>query len=230
MKTKPTPCDLTSCLLCKNSPEGLRSLIGANRQMHTFKKKDVIFSEGSPVNGVYFVYEGTVKIHKAWGPNKELILNFARKGDMIGYRALGDDQILPITATALEKVTICFMTLPFFELFIQSNQSLTYALMKFFANALQEAEKRMRNLALMDVKGRVAETLLMLDRKFGRDEMGLINVVLTRQDMAAYAGTTYETFIRTLNELNAGGLIQQVDKRLAILDEVQLTTLTYTSF
>ncbi|GAB4039345.1 Crp/Fnr family transcriptional regulator [Spirosoma gilvum] len=230
MKTQPTPCDLTCCLLCQNSKEGWLSLIGANRQMLRFKKKEVIFSEGSPVKGVYFVYEGTVKIHKAWGPHKELILNFARKGEMIGYRALGDDQILPITATALEEVTICFMTLPFFELFIQSNQTLTYALMKFFANALQDAEKRMRNLALMDVKGRVAETLLMLDRKFGRDETGQINVLLTRQDMAAYAGTTYETFIRTLNELTATGLIQQVDKRLAILDEVQLTTLTYTGF
>ncbi|MCX6218638.1 Crp/Fnr family transcriptional regulator [Spirosoma sp.] len=228
MKPKPTSCDLSCCLLCKSSQKEWLSLIGTNRQMLSFKKKDVIFSEGSPVAGVYFVYSGTVKIHKAWGSNKELVLNFARKGDMIGYRALGNDQILPITATALDEVTICFMTLPFFELFIQSNQPLTYALMKFYANALQEAEKRMRNLALMDVKGRVAETLLMLQSKFGQDEEGRINIALTRQDMAAYAGTTYETFIRMLHELTTAGLIQPVDKRLIILDEAQLSTLLNT--
>ena len=174
------------------------------------------------------MYAGTVKIHKAWGPQKELILNFARKGEMIGYRALGNDQILPITATALDDVTVCFVALPFFELSLQSNHALTYALMKFYANTLQDAEKRMRNLALMDVKGRVADTLLMLHRKFGADENGLIDMTLTRQDMAAYAGTTYETFFRTLNDLKTDGLIRQTNKTLAILDVAKLSTLADT--
>ncbi|GAB3759060.1 Crp/Fnr family transcriptional regulator [Spirosoma pomorum] len=113
----------------------------------------------------------------------------------------------------------------FFELFVQAHQQLTYALMKFYANALQEAEKRMRNLALMDVKGQVAETLLMLQHKFGLDVTGSINVVLTRQAMAAYAGTTYESFIRTLNELVGAGLIKQVDKRVSMLDVKALAAL-----
>ncbi|WP_026308939.1 Crp/Fnr family transcriptional regulator [Spirosoma spitsbergense] len=228
MKTNKTPCDLSSCLLCRNSLAGWLPLIDGNRQMLSFKKKEVIFSEGSQVAGVYFVYEGTVKIHKAWSQQKELILKFARKGDMIGYRALGNDQILPITATALDDVTLCFVALPFFELSLQSNHSLTYALMRFYANALQEAEKRMRNLALMDVKGRVAETLLMLQHKFGADETGQIVMNLTRQDMAAYAGTTYETFFRTLNELRTEGLIQQTDKSLILLDAGKLAILTHT--
>ncbi|OJW77833.1 MULTISPECIES: Crp/Fnr family transcriptional regulator [unclassified Spirosoma] len=228
MKITKTSCDLSSCLLCKNSVAGWLPLIDANRQMLSFKKKEVIFSEGSLVAGVYFVYKGTVKIHKAWSPQKELILSFARKGDMIGYRALGNDQILPITATALDDVTLCFVALPFFELSLQSSHPLTYALMRFYANALQEAEKRMRNLALMDVKGRVAETLLMLHHKFGADEMGQIAMNLTRQVMAAYAGTTYETFFRMLNELKAEGLIQQTDESLILLDAEKLATLTHT--
>ncbi|WP_461148236.1 Crp/Fnr family transcriptional regulator [Spirosoma pulveris] len=227
MKSQKISCDLSTCLLCKHSQAGWRPLIGSNRQMLFFKKKEVIFSEGSQVAGVYFVYAGTVKIHQAWGPQKELILNFARQGEMIGYRALGNDQILPITATALDDVTICFLPMPFFNLSLQSNHQLTYELMKFYANALQEAEKRMRNLALMEVKGRVAETLLMLHRKFGTDETGRINMALSRQDMASFAGTTYETFFRMLNQLKADKLIQQTDKGLTILDEATLTVLTY---
>jgi CRP/FNR family transcriptional regulator len=229
MKTNKTSCDLRRCLFCKNSQDGWLPVIAANRQMLSFKKKEVIFSAGSQAAGVYFVYEGVVKIHQPWGGHKELILNFAGSGDMLGYRALGNDQILPVTATALDDVTICFVPMSFFELFVQSHHQLTYALMKFYANALQEAEKRMRNLALMEVKGRVAETLLMLQQKFGLDVTGSINVVLTRQDMAAYAGTTYESFIRTLNELAVAGLIKQVDKRVEILDVNSLAALVNTT-
>ena len=79
-----------------------------------------------------------------------------------------------------------------------------------------------------DVKGRVAETLLMLHHKFGADEMGQIAMNLTRQVMAAYAGTTYETFFRMLNELKAEGLIQQTDESLILLDAEKLATLTHT--
>ena len=50
------------------------------------RKGKTIFKEGDPVEGIYFMYTGWVKIHKEWTHPKELILRFAGAGEIIGHR------------------------------------------------------------------------------------------------------------------------------------------------
>lgn len=219
-------CDLRSCFLCKNSLPGWLSAIETHKENLNFKKGNLVFEEGGLVQGIYFLYSGRAKVHTRWGNEKQLILNFAKKGDMIGYRGLGKEKVYPVSATALENVTVCFIELTFFETMLEANHQLTYALMKFYANELQEAEKRMRNLAHMEVKGRVAETLLALKKQFGQNENGYINSTLSRQDMASFSGTTYETFFRTIKELKHKKLIKLQGKEIAVVKEEKLMLLT----
>ena len=225
MKKSKDCCDLKSCFLCTRCLPGWLSAIGAHRENRHYKKGEVVFAEGAAVMGMFFLYRGKVKVHKRWGNDKQLILHFAKEGDMIGYRGLGNDMVYPVTASALEDVIVCFIDMSFFETTLQVNQQLTYDLMKFYANELQAAEVRMRNLAHMDVKGRIAETLLMLKRKFGTDKTGAINIKLTKQDMASYSGTVYETFFRMLNELVTDKLLRQSGKAITILKEAKLEQL-----
>jgi len=206
-------------------PEWLPA-ISANRQNRKFKKGSLIFAEGAPVEGIFFIYSGKVKVHKQWGLDKQLIVRFAKNGDMIGYRGLGNEKVYPVSATALEDVVVCFIDIPFFEATLQVNHKLTYELMKFYANELQEAERRMRNLAHMEVKGRIAETLLMLKKIFGNNKSGFIDITLTKQDMASYSGTTYETCSRMLSELVNDKIIKVAGKTLAILKEKRLEEIT----
>ena len=225
MKTLTGKCDLKSCFLCRNSLEGWLPPIEAHKQNFHFRKGESIFEEGGEVNGIYFLYTGKVKVHKQWGADKELILKFAKPGDMIGYRGLGNTKLYPVTATTLEPVTVCFIDLGFFESTLQVNHQLTYQLMKFYANELQDAEKRMRNLAHMEVKGRLAETLLLLKERFGQDKDGHINISLSRQDIASFTGTTYETLFRTMTDLVKQKIIRLVGKRITILKEQKLVEL-----
>jgi CRP/FNR family transcriptional regulator len=83
----------------------------------------------------------------------------------------------------------------------------------------------MRNLAHMEVKGRVAETLLLLKKRFGQNRDGFLNITLTRQDMASFAGTTYETVFRVMSDLVADKLIKVSGKKTGILKEAQLLAL-----
>jgi CRP-like cAMP-binding protein len=226
MKKASYSCDMKSCFLCTRCLPASLPAISSNKQNLHIKKGELIFEEGAEVNGIYFLYQGIVKVHKRWGAEKQLILYFAKAGDMIGYRGLGNDRRYPVTATALEDVIVCFVDISFFEATLKLNHELTYSLMQFFANELQLAEQRMRNLALMEVKGRVAETLLMLKRQFGLNNAGCINVSLSRQDMASYSGTTYETFIRMLNGLVKEGTVAMSGKNIEIIEEGQLVELT----
>jgi len=179
----------------------------------------MIFEEGSEVRGIYFVYEGIVKVHKHWGEEKELILRFAKEGNIIGHRGLGKDLVYPVSGTAIEPTTVCFVDLDFFKATLKTNYDFLYELMQFFANELKDSERNMRNLAHMSVKGRIAQALLTLEEKFGSTQDGFINLSVSRQDLASFAGTTYETVFRVLNELIAENAISTEGKVIKITDK-----------
>ncbi|MBC9932293.1 Crp/Fnr family transcriptional regulator [Chitinophaga qingshengii] len=214
-------CDLKTCFLCQHAiPEWL-SAVAANRRHQAFKKGEMLFREGEPATGIYFLYDGKVKVHKQWGPEKELIIRLAKKGDILGHRGFGSDQRLyPVSATALEDGTYCYVNNAFFEASLKVNPALTYRLMQFYAAELQEAEKKMRNLVHMDVKSRLADALLEISRVYG-DKQFTIN----RQDLASLAGATYETIYRTLQDFTQQGLIEAEGKSITILQEKKLRQL-----
>ncbi|RZK67826.1 MAG: helix-turn-helix domain-containing protein, partial [Pedobacter sp.] len=76
------------------------------------------------------------------------------------------------------------------------------------------------------VKGRLAVAILSLKEQFGLNSEGFLNLALSRQDLAAYTGATYETVFRTMNELLAEKLIHVKDKMIGILDETKLLDLS----
>lgn len=223
MKKNKTDCDLKSCFLCRQcSPEWLPAL-HAHRKSFQVAKGKTIFREGDTITGIWFIYKGTFKVHKQWGSDKELIVRLARDGEIVGHRGMGGDNFYPVSATALEPSDVCFVDIEFFLATLKVNPQFMFELMMFFASELKESEKRMRNLAHMPVIGRVANALLNLRQKFGTDQMGNIDINLSRQDLASYAGTTYETVFRILNEMVADNTVRIDGKCIAVTDEVKLT-------
>ena len=226
MKNNKNNCDLKSCFLCTLCFKEWIPAIDGHRQTIPVKKGEVIFEEGDAVKGIYFVYGGKVKVHKKWGNDKELILRIANKGAILGHRGLGHNNVYPISATALEPSSVCFINLDFFHSTLKVNPHLTYELMMFFADELQESENNMRNLAHMPVKGRIAQALLTLHQKFGSTKESGIDILLSRQDLASLAGTTYETVFRCMNELTEEGIIAVTNKKIAIINMEKLVLLT----
>ncbi|MHA4807659.1 Crp/Fnr family transcriptional regulator [Flavitalea flava] len=226
MKKDNHDCDLKSCFLCQQClPEWIPAIAANKKNLH-FKKGESIFTEGDIVAGIYFVYGGKVKVHKKWGSEKELIIRFAKKGDIFGHRGLGHETLYPVSATALEPVNVCFIDLAFFQATLKVNYAFIYQLLLFFADELQESEKKMRNLAHMQVKGRIAQALLALKDKFGLTKEGIIDLSLSRQDLASFAGTTYETVFRIINEFAQDQVISVDGKKISIRDEGRLVKYT----
>ena len=222
MKVKKLKCDLATCSMCKScKPEWLKA-IDVNRKLIHYNKGESIFQEGDTVNGMYFIFSGLVKVHKKWSDNKELILRFAKVGAIVGHRGLGGDTIYPVSATALAASDICFVDLDFFMATLKVNPDYLFDLMMFFAAELKDSEKRMRNIAHMNTKGRIGQSLITLQDKFGTDADGFINIEISRQDLASYTGTTYETLFKIMNELAEENAIHIDSKRTKLLDNPKL--------
>lgn len=227
MKQNKKSCDLQSCIFCKQSSKEWLPAIDANRKNLHFKKGELLFREGELMTGMFFVYSGLVKIHTRWSDEKELILRIAADGDIVGHRGLGTDNIYPASATVLESSDICYVDLEFFTASLKVNPGFLYQLMMFFASELKESEKRMRNLAHMPVKGRIANMLIFLKKKFGVTADGYIDTALSRQDMAAYVGTTYESFFRVIKEMEEENVIRVDSKHIMIMAEEALVRIAY---
>jgi len=201
-------CDLTRCFLCRHCMPEWRQVTAERKKTLLFKKGKALFTEGEAVKGVYLLYSGVVKIHAPWADGRELIIRFAREGEIAGYRGLSGEAVYPVSATALEDTVACFIDHDLFDLSLRANSSLTYTMMHLYAADLQKAEKRLRDLTHREVKGRVAWALLDILEGSGTAPDGTLALKLTRQDLAAYAGTTYETVFKLFAELTAAGVIR----------------------
>ena len=215
-------CDPSICFLCKYCIAEWRPSIQQFKNTIRLKKGEQLFKEGDVVNGIYFLKNGKLKVHKSWEKDRQMVIRFAKEGDIIGHRGLGNDAVYPVTATALEDVTACFVETVFFLRSLQLNPDFALQVMIFYADELQDAEKRIRDLALMDVRGRIADTFLMLHKRFGVDREGFIDITLTKQDIASFAGTIYETFFKITDELVKQKIILYSGKRLKILKPSKL--------
>ena len=215
-------CDLKSCFLCKNCIPAWKEVIGLKKTTITVKKGKEVFREGDPVQGIYLVNEGSVKITKGWGDQRELILRFARSGDVFGLRGLRSDAVYPISATAIEDSKVCFVDNLLLETILNTNASVTYQLMNLYAAELQRAEKKMSDLVHRDVKARIAMALFEIAEVFGINAEGFIALPLARQDIASLAGTTYETVFKFFIELTDQQVLSTSGKSIKIEDAKRL--------
>jgi len=225
MKNNRYECDLKSCLLCRLCLHDWLPAIAAHKTNIFIKKGQQVFNEGDPVTGIYFIYLGKVKVHKRWDNEKELIIRFAQHGEILGHTGLGNEAVYPVSATALEPVVVCYISMRFFDTTLNVNVALTHKLMKFFAAELQESEKRMRNLVHMPVKGRIAQAFITLKERFGTDPDGAIGIEITRQDLASFAGASYETLFKVIHEFTDENLIAMTGKSIRIINEDGLKSL-----
>ena len=128
MKKSKNGCDLKSCFFCRLCLKEWLPAIEGNRMNFQLRKGETLFVEGDKVTGIFFVYAGKVKVHKKWG-DKELIVRFANQGAIVGHRGLGNNTVYPVSATAIEPVTVCFIDLDFFITTLKVNHEFTFQLM-----------------------------------------------------------------------------------------------------
>jgi len=87
--------------------------------------------------------------------------------------------------------------------------------MLFYAEELNKSENKVKKIAQMNVRERVIDTLLHLFKKFGHTN-NLINVSLSRKEIADFAGTTDEQVTRIFSSLKKESLINTVGKKISL--------------
>ncbi len=187
-------------------------------RIERYRKRDLIFAEGDPSNNFYMVTSGRVKITKVSQDGKELILEVIPEGEVFGAVAVLRGMPYPANAVAMEDTEVIRVSRAAFFRILDRFPQLMYLLALSLGERMQGAHESLKNIALERVEARIASLLLKLAQKVGRpsDEGIVIEMRLTKQDIAEMVGTTVETSIRTMSKFKKRGLIEETSGRIVI--------------
>ena len=187
------------------------------------RKGEIIFKEGFKPTGLMSLSDGKVKIFKEGISGKEQIIRLAKTNDFIGFRALFADDYYNASAIAIEDSVICVFEKKTLISLITENSKLSLKIIKYLAKELGEAENRTVSLTQKHLRGRLAESLLVLIDTYGYEEDNqTIKVKLAREDLASLSNMTTSNAIRTLYSFADEDVINIEGKKIKVLNSKEL--------
>ncbi len=190
-----------------------------------FSKDEYIFFEGDPPEALYIVWAGRVKLLRHSLEGRDVVLDVIGPNRMFGETAVFEGAPYEFTAQTMESTTLISIARQDFLALLRRFPLLSLAVIAELGRRLRAASDLVHSLASERVERRIARVLLKMADVAGKPNDGggmLIDVTLTRQDVADMAGTTVETAIRTMSRLRRRGVIDTKRGRVVILDQDQL--------
>lgn len=205
--------------------DSMTAAFNQHKSARTYLPGQVIFYEDNQPFGIFCVEKGTVKLTKLSTDGKSYLTRIAKAGDLLGYRAFLSHENYSATAEVLEEATVCFINREVFTEALRNAPELPLELMNQLGSDLRSAENRARDLAYKSVSERLVELLLNLRENFGEtqsDGSVLLDIQLSREEIASMLGTTVETTVRTLTHFRQKQLISSEKKKIRLKDVQRL--------
>lgn len=190
------------------------------RHVDTYKKRQRIFSEGNHPIRLYHVQKGKVKIFKINDEGKELIIRIVNENEFFGYTAMFENSVYKENADALEDSEIATIPRTEFEELLNSHPDVSRKFIKLLASDVTEKEEQLLHIAYNSLRRKVADALLSVHKTYHTAPDG--DIYLSRENLAALAGTATESLIRTLTSFKAEHLIDIKEGRITIMDYSRL--------
>lgn len=210
-------CKTKNCFIQQFCTDEWIELVDQKKYHTLYKQGQNIIHEGAPVLGIYFIHDGKVKVLSNGITGRQQIVRFATNGHILGHKGFGND-VYPISAVAMEDSDICFVENNILHELFMNNPKFTYGVMMFYSRELRKIEERIKNIAQMNIREKIAETLLLINENFGVNDNNELNVHFTREDIAAVAGTTSEQVVRQFTDFELEGLISKKGRKIEILN------------
>ncbi|MCX7016833.1 MAG: Crp/Fnr family transcriptional regulator [Candidatus Sumerlaeota bacterium] len=197
---------------------------------HCFKgaevaKGEYIFFEGDESDRIYLCPQGRIKVVRHSPEGREVLIEVVPAGRPFALLAGIEGSPLSASAVAMEDCSLLSVDRERFLRLLQQHPELSMSVIHDLASRLRDARDRIRSLALERVEQRIARILLTLAESLGRRAAGrvVLDLSLTRQDIASMVGTTVESAIRTMSRFQKEGLLRTAHGgRIEILDNEAL--------
>ena len=187
--------------------------LASRGQTRTFPKNAVIINEGDRGDTLFVILSGRVKVYVSDDDGREMILDMHDAGEYVGEMSL-DGRPRSASVMTLEPTTCSVLSRDELRAAIGRNPDIAMAIIEKLIERARIATDNVKNLALMDVYGRVARLLLSL----AKEENGKLVVPdrMTQQDIADRVGASRDMISRIFKDLTIGGYVSVDNRQITI--------------
>ena len=180
--------------------------------------KSILFYQGDPAISCFFVNHGRLKLTKLNEQGKEVILRYIGAGELTAAIAVLKNWKYPVTAESVEETEITGWDKPTMMQLMHRYPDISINLLGIILERIDDMQHRYLEVCTEHVDQRIARSLLRLMRRAGsKTEEGiLIDIALSRQNIADYSGTTLYTVSRTLSTWEKNGWIRSGRKKITV--------------
>jgi CRP-like cAMP-binding protein len=182
------------------------------------EREAYFYHQGDPASAFYILVEGQVKLTEVTSDGQQILVRFVGPGEAMGIIAALSKAVYPLSAQAVDDCLALAWDGEILEQLMERYPRMAIDGLRLVSQRWSELEERFRELATERVERRIAQTLLRLIRQTGRKvEAGiLIDLPLSRQDLAEMTGTTLYTVSRILSQWEQQGLVELGRERVLI--------------
>lgn len=200
-----------------------RARVAEQVEVVHYAKNQVIHNDGDASQYVWMLLKGKVRIYKEGIGQRPQIIRLLKPDDIFGYRACTVNEPYNSSASALEACIVYRLKREFFNELIRENGAFCYQVMLMMAKDLAISEIQTVNLTQKHIRGRLAESLLLLLKNYGFEEDGqTLAMLLPREDLANMSNMTTSNAIRTLSQFAQEGIVGIDGKHVKIINEKAL--------
>jgi len=175
-----------------------------------------IMREGDPIDFLYIVISGRLKVMMGEADGKETILSILGPGEFFGEMGLIDDNPRSASVIAIEGTELLALTRRAFRKCLVEKPELAMAVMRVLVRRMREADRKIGSLAMLDVYGRVAR--LLLDMSENVNGRKVVTKRLTKQDIAKMVGASREMVTKVMKDLQTSGYIDVQGSTIVLRD------------
>ncbi len=210
------------CLAAGLSTGELAALAEVTLHSRPMQRGHRLFRAGEPLEFLYMIKAGSVKIYSSTRDGLEQIIRFHLPGDVMGLDAMGSERHAS-TAVALETSTVCMLPWASLDEITQRIPRLQRQLLRFVGNELCNENERLVLLGQRTARERLAAFLLYLSAQFRRRGFSAteFHLSMSRQEIANYLALAIETVSRLFTAFQQEGLVT-IDRRFVRLESIDL--------
>ena len=197
---------------------GLR-LFMQHARRRTVPSKTVLVSAGEAPEQLYHVLSGSVEVLIEDDGGNEIVLAYLSKGQFFGEMGLFGIDKRTAFVHARGRTEIAEMPYPRFRQLANETPSLTFEIATQLAMRLERTNRKLGDLAFVDVSGRIAHALLDLcNEPEAMTHPEGMQIRVSRQELSRLVGCSREMAGRVLKALEAQGLLQAHGKTIVLYD------------
>lgn len=200
-----------------------RKYLVDNIKVHLFEKNETIYKQNEQPTYLMCLLKGKIKVYMNGVGGRTQIIRVIEQMGIFSYRAAFVNENYKTSASAFESSTVCMIPINVIRSIIEENNELAVFFIRQLCKMLGEADALTVNLTQKHMRGRLAESLIILKNKYGYEDDGsTLSIYLSREELANMSNMTTSNAIRILSSLASENIIITDGRKIKIIDEHRL--------